>query len=428
MAKISYIDTSANQPQSNSFSIPTDESIGAMLFDVSGFDNPFGFYPLLYNNFKDNKVQRVTNMDDASTIGISDDGFLNGLLYHHLSQFYDFVGGDQTIYIMIADCGEDWEAIQSLHQKVNGKVFQIGIWTSQPIWRRKSDGSLGFTNIITDLQKQADEINGEIGKATYTMAPVSLLLFGNSAYIAEGELYYKELPDAVELNCPKVSVILAQNGSAENKLIQSKNPLNAPVGSMGLAMACLALAGAEESIACVGKYDLNKNEGFNYPEWGVGNEGCPMQSVNRIWANLISERGYIIPMDYEGEEASYYFSSDQTLSSGDFSSIANNRVMHKCRRAMSTALLPYINSNHIYDASTKTISNTAMAILTSGIYSILDTVMKNNSGNNQIDARDIKFLQDTDLLETDTIALRLTVKPANYSDNISEDVAHDVIL
>lgn len=180
----------------------------------------------------------------------------------------------------------------------------------------------------------------------------------------------------------------------EIKAMQENNPMNAPVSALGFVMACLALCGAEESIASIEKCDLNKNEGFNYPEWGVGVDGTPIDTVHRVWANQIASMGYIIPIDYEGLESSYFFSSDQTLCEGDFSSIANNRVMHKVRRAMGTALIPYVNSNHIYVPGTHSISNTSMTIITASINSLLDSVMLNKQGLGQIDGRAITFLEN----------------------------------
>lgn len=426
MAHLSYINTGVKQTPDLTFNIPTDESVGAMLFDISGFSNPFTSYPLLYHNFKNGTVQCVQNMDDAALLGIVDNQFLNGLLYYHLSQFYDFVGKNQLIYIAIYDCSEDWDILQLMQQQVSGRIFQIGVWTSQCIWRRKESGQLGFTPLITALQAQADIINGKIGASTHTMVPLNIILFGNSGYIDGEPFKFKNIPDAKELECAKVSVVLAQNGSQAVHSMQSNNPHYAPVSAMGLVMACLALCGAEESIASIEKCDLNKNEGFNYPEWGVGASGTPMETVHRVWANTISSRGYIIPIDYEGLEASYFLSTDQTLSDGDFSSIANNRVMHKCRRATCTALIPYVNSHHIYVPGTHNISVTSIAIITDSINTILDSVMRNKQGREQINGRVVTFLENDKLLENDSISIKLAINPANYSGYISEEVSHSM--
>lgn len=425
MAQLSYINTGVKQKPDLTFNIPTDESVGAMLFDISGFTNPFENYPLLFHNFKDGKIQSIKNMSDAELLGIANDGFMNGVLYYHISKFYNFIGKNQILYIAIVDCSTDWDAIQSIQQQASGRIFQIGVWTSQPIWRDKDD-SLGFTSLITDLQVQADKINGKTGAATHTMVPLNIILCGNCNYVNGEIVNYKIIPNAIELNCPKVSVVIAQNGSPEIKSIQKNNPLQAPVGALGLIMACLALCGAEESIASLEKCDLNKNEEFNFPEFGIGETGTPMDSVHRIWANIISSRGYIIPVDYEAIEASYYFSSDQTLCEGDFSSIANNRVIHKCRRAACTALIPYINSSHIYIPGTHNISATSIAIMTDSINTILDSVMRNKKGLGQIDGRVVTFLENDNILKTDSISTKLEIKPVNYSSFISEEVSHDI--
>lgn len=426
MARLSYINTTQKKETTPSFQIPYDESIGAFLFDISGFNKPFERYPVLYNNFKDGKIQPIKNMDDAVLLGIENDGFLNGLLYHHLSQFYDFIGGNQTVYLAFADCSQDWEAIQYMQRQVSGKLFHVGVWTSQPIWKLNEDGSVGFTSLIPDLQAQANEINGKIGESTHTMTPLSIILCGNSNYVSGTTIKFKQIPDALILDCPKVSVILAQNGTDEIHNMQKTLPYKAPVSALGLVMACMALCGAEESIASLSKCDLNKNEGFTNPEWGFGATGTPIDSVHRIWANIISTRGYIVPIDYEELETSYFLSSDQTLSEGDFSTLANNRVMHKCRRAVGTALLPHVNADHMYSPGTHNIDNTSIAFMTDSINTILDSVMRNRAGKQQISGRVVTFIDNDDVLETDAISLKLEVMPANYSGYISEELSHDV--
>lgn len=426
MAYISYINTGVRKQRNLEFRISTDESIGGILFDISGFQEPFAEYPLMAHNFKDGKPQCIYNMDDARTLGITDDGFLNGLVYYHISQFYDFVGGEQALYIIIADCSKGWDILPSIQQQTNGKMFQIGIWTSQPIWTRNSDGTLGFTSLITDLQVQADLICGKIGTRAYTMIPVSFILFGNTNYIDGDEISYRKLPNALPLNCPKVSVVIAQNGSEDVHAMQENNPNKAPVSAMGIVMACLAVCGAEESIGSLQKCDLNKNEKFNYPEFGFGNNYNSIAGISRIWANTITANGYILPVDYEGLEASYFLSNDQTLSVGDYSSISNNRVMHKCRRAVCTALIPYINSHHIYAPGTRTISATSISIITDSINTILDSVMKNRAGQEQIGGRTVTFLEESNILETDEVTMRLSINPVNYSGYIDEEVSHNI--
>lgn len=421
---ISYINTEVRQSTNQSFNIPTDESIGGILFDISCFENPFEQYPVLYNNFKNNTVHCIHSMDEAKAIGIDDNGFLNGVLYYHLSQFYQYIGTTKELYIALADCSEGFDVVQEMHMKTNGKMFQIGVWTARPIWKRNSDASIGFTEIITDLQRQADDICGVIGEMTYTTTPVSFVLSGNTNYIDGEEFSYKSIPNAMILGCPKVSVLLVQNGDDTVRAIQARNPMQATVGAIGVAMACLSICGAEESIASVKKCDLNKREGFRSPELGFSKDYTPINNINRIWKNVIASLGYIIPVSYEGIESSYFFSSDQTLSDGDYKSIANNRVMHKCRRAVCTALIPYINSHHVYDPVTKNISISSKSIIINSLVTIIDSVMHNTNGKEQINGRVVEILDDKDLLEENAISIKVSINPANYSDFIEEIIAH----
>lgn len=426
MAQLSYITTTPKDLPNTSSGIPTDEHIGLMVFDTSGFEGAMDAYPLLYHNFKDGKPQNINNMDEAAMVGITNDGFMNGMVYYHLSQFFEYIENPQSVYVVIADCSEDWDVILRAQQAVSGRIFHACVWTHRKIWKVREDGSIGFTSLITDLQEEANEINGKIGESTHTTTPLSILLFGNTSSAEGGEVTHKNLPDATVLECPKVSVILAQNGSEEVHAMQSMNPQNAPVGCMGLVMAFLALCGAEESIANLQKCDLNKNEGFNYPEWGVGESGTRIDTVHRIMANTVSSLGYIVPVDYEELEASYFLSSDQTLSSGSFCSIANNRVMHKCRRVVCSVMLPYVNSTLPYSPTTKTISDSAQATIISKINDTLESVMVNEQGLSQIDGASISFQPEGDMLDTDSLNLRIGISPVNYSGYLTEDVAHSV--
>lgn len=424
MAKISYIQTDGRIIDRSTGTIPTDESIGCMIFDVSGFENPFQDYPVLYANFHDGNVVCINNLDEASLLGIVDNNFMNGLLYYHISQFYEYIGTNKELYIAIADCSEDWSIIEQCQLYTNGKLFQIGVWTAQSIFQLNTDGELGFTPLITNLQQQANEINGRIGAPTSSTIPLSIMLCGNTNLADGKSVDYKTLPDAISLNCPKVSLFIIQNGNEQVHQMQSLNPNNAPVGALGLIMACLSVCGAEESIASVQRCDLNKNEGFIYPELGLGANNTPLDHITSVWANAISERGYIIPISYEALEASCFFSSDQTLSNGDYCTIANNRVIHKCRRTIASVWMPNINANFPFDPITHSINDAAISMLSNSIYSAIDAILVNKRGLPQIDGRRITFRENENMLSDDTISLQFDIKPANYSGIISEEISH----
>lgn len=425
MQTISYIETDARKNASQSINIPTDESVGMMIFDIGGFANPFDGHQTIYNNFHDNTVQAIKNLDEAEVLGLTDRSFLNGLVAYHLSDFYDFIGGTQLLYVALCDCSKGWGMLPGLQRQTSGRVFHMGIWTHRSLWKSDDGETLAFTSLIRDLQLQADAINGKVGEPAHSMTPLSIVLFGNTRYVPDFFITHKKLPNAKILDCPKVTAVLAQNGSDTVHRMQENNPANAPVTAMGLVMGCLAVCGAEEPVSSVNSCDLNKNERFNSPELAVGINNTPSDSLTDVWKNTLSSKGYVFPVSYESIEAGYFLSSDQTLSEGDFGSLSSNRIIHKCRRAIDTALLPHVEGNVAYNPGTGRIDESAATILVNSVYTVLDSVMRNRRGLDQLDARNVTVLDNADILDNDSLRIHFEVKAVDKSEYLSEVVSHD---
>ena len=141
--------------------------------------------------------------------------------------------------------------------------------------------------------------------------------------------------------------------------------------------------------------------------------------------NQLAQRGYIVPCTYKAKEAEVFFSGDPTASNGGYRNIANNRVMHKCRRAIHSALMPYINSHHILDANGY-ISEVSKSIITEDILKTLDTVMVNSVGQSQIDGRTVSVSESDKILETDAISLSASIGLVNYNKVINEKDDYEV--
>ncbi len=63
---------------------------------------------------------------------------------------------------------------------------------------------------------------------------------------------------------------------------------------------------------------------------------------------------------------------------------------------------------------------------TDSINTILDSVMRNKQGQNQINGRVVTFLENDEILENDSISMKLEIGPVNYSGFLSEEVSHDI--
>ncbi len=434
MAGLGYV-TVDNRVTYDNYDISTDESISGMLFDYGLRPDPFGGFPSIKENFGERQIALLTSLDDADEFGI-DDQFLSGVPYYHISQYFEYAGNGAKLYVMFADCSQNFDAIQDFQYGVEGKLFQLGVWTERCLWKSNSDGNYEFTSLVKNIQLQAEELGGRVGVQNEAVMPLSIVLCANTAMLngdtsSAKKIRYRDLPYGLDLDCPRVSVVLGQNGTDEVHNIQANNVGFCPVGFLGLAMACLYLASAEISIGEVQSFNLNKNNTVNNPELGFGsistdlstNNYTPISNIVKSRANIISKNGYILPTTYEGKEAEVFFSNDQTMSDGDYSLISLNRVMNKCRRVIRGALLPYLNST-VYVTSEGNINESSITIITNEILEKLDAIMvSGDQGNAQILGRNIIIDSEQNILESDGLTIEISIIPANTAEviNATED-------
>ena len=425
MPGLGYVSLNKFQQDPSLVSISIDESVCGFIFDIGMRSGVFDDYPVIQQYFGDNQVQIIANMEDAEGFGIIDNGFMSGVPYYHLSQFFEYIGGDASVYVMFADCSENFEAIQQIQLKASGSIFQVGIWTEQSLWYSDDNDTYHFTELLTKIKVQTDELCGMMGQPTDSSSPISVVLCANTAGLDNKDdavVNFRKIPYALDLEMPKTSIILGQNGTDEVHQMQQSNYKYCPVGFLGLAMACCYLAPAEECIGYVDNYDLNNNDNINNPELGLGDiDGGnynPIDKINRVMANVISLNGYILPVRYRAKEACLYFSNDQTLSEKDYQTLSLNRVIHKCKRVVRAVLLPFINSNMLIDPTTGKISATSITTFTNIILNALDKKLVNIRGQQQINDRFVDIDDEQLIIDTDEIRISYSIVPANSNAQI----------
>ena len=443
MPGLGYVSLGKLNLQSDTYSF--DESVCGMLFDTSMYSDLFDDYMVLESYFGNNQVCLVHNLVEIEDMGLSDE-FMNGVPYYHIKQFYDYVGADADLYVMFTSCisngKPDFEAIQDIQRAANGRIFQLGIWTEQCIWKSRQDEyywqfdqeEYGFTGLIGEIEGQAETLAGVINRTNSEGLPLSVILNACTTKLDDYDNRYvvdhKKLPNALSLNCPKVSVILGQNGSEEVHAMQGDNHNNTPVGLMGLALACLCLAPAEMNIGYVDKFNLNKNDVILSPELGFGDIDAdnynPLDDLSVFRRNTLSVKGYILPTTYKSKEAGVYFSNDQTLSERDFSSISLNRIAHKCRRIIRSVMFPYVNGSIDVDPATGTVIAIEQTKIINSIVERLDANMVNPLGQAQINGRYVAFDDTKNILATDGLDLACYVIPVDS--NMTIDVRETYVL
>ena len=420
----------------SSSNISFDESVCGMLFDLAYETNVFDDYPILEHYFGNNQTILIHNLEEASMYGLKDDGFLHGIPYYHISMFYKYIDDDADLYITFAKCMDNnnqptFDIVQEIQLAACGRIFQLGVWTEQYLWIYDENKEIKFSPLLSELQAQINTLMGIKGNLTNESSPFNIILSPCTASIQDGlmidfSIDFQKIPEGINLGFNKVSVILGQEGSDEIHTIQKAITNLTPVGLLGFAMAALCLASAEMSIAYVGKFDLNKNDDIINPELGFGNNAFRtindnnlMSSINRIRQNVLSQKGYIIPVGYKAKEAGVFFSSDQTMSDDEFGTLTNNRVINKCRRIIRSVLLPNVNNNMMIDTSTGKLSSTSAAIFQSDIIKSLDRYLVNSLNQSQISDRKVIIDTESRILNKDELLVKCTFIPVGTSDVIN---------
>lgn len=421
-------ETIKNSSQRQSF----DESVSGMLFDYGYRQNVFEESPLMEHYFGSNQTVLVNNLSEAEALGISD-SFMNGLPYYHIKKYYEYIGTDAKLYLTFANCLRNglpnFEIIEDIQQSVGGNMFQLGVWTEQFLWNKADDGGYGFTELLGSIQSCIDKLAGKNGNNNESF-PLNVILFSNTSMLANNTSTSKiidisSIPEAIGLGFYGISVVLGQNGDDDTHTIQESNINMCPVGLLGYTMAILTSAYAEVSIGSVLDFDLNKNEDFLSPELGFGSLTSdekyytPIEDINRVRQNILVSKGYIIPVEYKAKEAQVYLCNDQTLTEGKLNTIANNRIINKCKRIVRSALLPKIKEHWNIDTSTGKMADVEATSISSEIITKIDEFMINRKNQSQLYGRAVSIQTTEDFLETDEVEVSCTLVPKSCSSEIN---------
>ena len=408
-------------------STTSTEKVTGLLFDISKqakfFEEGAG---LAVKDKLQGNVIEINSMDDLKELGITaysgdtEKDLLFGIPYYHINHFFGIQGSTGRLFIMFADCGIDWNAIEQMQRAAHGMINQLGVWTEQSLWKQTDPEAETYSiDLVTDLQSKAASLADE-------NAPLSILLCANSAVIATAEESVKKvelgkIPTCV-INARFVSVLLGQGLDADVSAMQLANQNLTPVGNIGAALGCIASASVQESFAWVNKFNLIGY--FPDIEMGFGDvtlnseskltSTLKYSSLNKIQLDDLDDKGYIFLCKYSGLESGVFFSKDQTCSNGDYRTVARNRTIHKSRRAVRNALLPYVNSPLKVDPSTGYLSSAKITMFQNIVSDIL-TTMQNNE---EISGFSVTIDKNQNVLKNDTLIIKYSLVPVGVASRI----------
>jgi len=389
------------------------DHVSSLLFDVT--NSPSGGAI-----GTDGEIYQIFSLKEAEDLGI--DGVIDpsaptgveyelGVVHKHISDFFA-INPNGELYIGLADMSTDFTFLTTVQNVAQGRLRQQGIYTPQELFTDGSPYTVNHTAAIEAIA-QADALNNK---------PYSVILHASVATVANGatDVEIGKIPTAIGSN-KRVSVTIGQGNDALTKAIQNASANKGSVGAVGALIALVSLANVHESIGWVSKFNLASV--ITTIAFGFGgvltdiDDNTLYTDLSSGQLNILDEYGYIFPHKYVGY-AGTFASSEATLSSGDYRTIARNRAIDKSRRVVRTALLPTIQQPLYVDAATGQLSAGTIAQFKAIVHQQLQ-VMK---ANGEISGFSITIDPTQDVLTTDTVSVKYRLIPVGVAKQIEIEI------
>lgn len=427
-------DIDGNLP-SNSYT--GNERITGLLFDVSlqptlftaGYgknnENKLALNDVVYitnrkQSIKDYGIieRVVTNEEDENN-----ENFMHGIPAYHIREYFRTSGnvdGSGKLYVMFADCSENWDAIEIIQRVAGGTINQLGIWTEQPLWKLNGPEEKYNLNLVKGLNEKAIALADQ-------NQPLSLVLSANPSNTGKrteegNQVDLNKIPSCI-CEASRTSVIFGQARCELVSIMQKRNANNTPVGFMGAMLGSITKANVHESIAWVKQFNLFTDD-FQEIELGFGDINLDgeeefislnqYESLSPIMLDDLDDKGYIFPIKYAGRENGIYISKDQTCSSGDYRTIARNRTINKARRQVREALLPYVNSPLMVNPATGFLAPSKITAFKTLIGDILNKM----KSDQEISGYAVTIEPNQNVLVTDTLKIGFVIVPVGVATRI----------
>lgn len=299
----------------------------------NGQDHVSGFVAYLLEAdipaaFKAEPVQAVSTIDKAEELGITADAtaWSVKMLHYQLEEVFRINPGI-TLYMGLFSKPESmtFQEMKKVQNYAEGAIRQMAIWNG--------DTAPTADNIVK-LEAVADSLDTENAPFSTLYAP----LVSN----------YKNLPNNLATNNPRVSVVIAQAGSGTGaELYKSKdNKTKATVSAIGVALGTLSKAAVHQCIAWV----KNFPSGISMPALG---DGTLVRTIDKGELEKLDTNRYLFLNNVVGVAGSYWNDS-HTMDSptSDYAAIESVRTMDKAVRGIRTYLTPELGGNVYIDPNT----------------------------------------------------------------------------
>lgn len=424
-------DVDGNLPYAASSS---NEKITGLLFDISQQPELFttGYGKSNEANVKAGDVLYITSRKSSiQDFGIiervtceegeeANENFMHGIPAYHIREFFRMSGnldGNGKLYVMFADCSENWDAIDVMQRAADGLISQLGVWTEQPLWKANGEAEKYNLNLVKGINDKA------VAMAQQNQ-PLSIILSANPGNTGGGteeakKIDLNKIPTAI-CEASRTSVIFGQARNETIATMQMRNVNHTPVGFLGSVMGAVARANVQESIAWVRQFNLFDDD-FQQIELGFGDLTLDArgefvstnlyESLSPTLLDDLDDKGYIFPIKYAGRENGIYISKDQTCSIGDYRTIARNRTINKSRRAVREALLPYVHSPLMVNPSTGYLAASKI----SAFRTLVGDILAKMQAAQEISGYAVTINANQNVLVDDTLRISYVIVPVGVA-------------
>lgn len=424
-------DVDGNLPYAASSS---NEKITGLLFDISQQPELFstGYGKSNEANVKAGDVLYITSRKSSiQDFGIiervaceegeeANENFMHGIPAYHIREFFRMSGnidGNGRLYVMFADCSENWDAIDVMQRAADGLISQLGVWTEQPLWKANGEAEKYNLNLVKGINEKA------VAMAEQNQ-PLSIILSANAGNTGGGtedakKIDLNKIPTAI-CEASRTSVIFGQARNETIATMQMRNANHTPVGFLGSVMGAIAKANVQESIAWVRQFNLFDDD-FQQIELGFGDLTLDArdefvstnlyESLSPTLLDDLDDKGYIFPIKYAGRENGIYISKDQTCSIGDYRTIARNRTINKSRRAVREALLPYVHSPLMVNPSTGYLAASKI----SAFRTLVGDILAKMQSAQEISGYAVTINANQNVLVDDTLRISYVIVPVGVA-------------
>ena len=318
-------------------------------------------------------------------------------ILHNLIKSYFNANPKSKLWVGVYDFTSAFDAstIASIQTASGGEIRQVGIWTKK--------GLDGIQTIVTNCQAVAvDQANKK--------KPLSVIVGAQA-----GTATLATLVNLRTLTSPRVSVTISNAYGISNKQYTLKGTTGWYPTDLGQVLGHNSRSKVSNSIAWVQANLLENADSMLV----TGEKWSDIEDTTK--PDELFGKGYIFQNKYFGYSGSY-LNNDAVADSltSDYESIKRMRTMDKVARQAYFALVPYLSSPLILNATSGELSQDVVIELTTVTNSAL-TQMANAS---EVSGYNVYIDPSQNVLTTKNIAITVTVVPVGSADEITLNLGY----